>query len=396
VKHQAPFFLTCCSVVCAALGMAATARAQEPPAAPAMEPPPPLAAAPSALEPLPPPPAPAPPPAAKDDLGPIDIHAWGRVDVTLNNGKRLDDIGSTGTIEIHTSGKVHKYFTLTANVVAGYSSSDGIAGTARLLDGIVQFDPCDYFHLWAGRNLVPVDRSNFSGPWFMAPWNYPGFGFVDGQVGAPREGPSGRNDGVTAWGFAADGLIKYYVGAYDLYDKSQSPLISGRLNLSLINGEPGFYSNSTYYGKDLLAIGAGFQAKRHGSSAAADPADPNSPTLRSQYSELNADILFEKALADGVVNVEGAYYSFMGDHETTKASWFGLASYLFKEIGIQPLVRVQQAIPKSDASPTSTLVDAQIGYVLNGFATRLALGYQYGKAGDEKSNAIFLGAQLLK
>jgi hypothetical protein len=97
-----------------------------------------------------------------------------------------------------------------------------------------------------------------------------------------------------------------------------------------------------------------------------------------------------------VVNLEGAYYSFMGDHETTKASWFGLASYLFKAAGIQPLVRVQQAIPKADTSPTSTLVDAQIGYVLNSFATRLALGYQYGKAGAEKSNALFLGAQLLK
>jgi hypothetical protein len=35
-------------------------------------------------------------------------------------------------------------------------------------------------------------------------------------------------------------------------------LISGSVNLSLLNGEPGFYSNSTYYWKDLLAVGGGF------------------------------------------------------------------------------------------------------------------------------------------
>lgn len=403
MKHRPPFLLLSCSVSLALLNIAAPAAAQEPaPAAPAAEPAPEatpalaVAPVPAELTAAPPPDPPAPPPPAAEDLGKIDVHAWGRVDVVLSNGKKLDDIGSDGVLELHASGKVHKYFTLTGNLVGAYGGSDGISGTAHVLDAIAQFEPCDEFHLWVGRNLVPVDRSNFSGPWFMAPWNYPGFGFADGQVGAPREGPNGRNDGVTAWGFAAGGLIKYYVGAYDLYDRSQSPLYSGRINVSLINPEPGFYSNSTYYGKDLLALGGGFQAKKNGSTALVDATDPTGAVFASNYTEFNADVLFEKTLTGGVLDLEGAYYDFIGDHERTKSSWFGVASYLFTGVGIQPLVRVQQAIPKADGADTATLVDAQLGYILNSFATRFALGYQYGKSGDLKTQAIFLGAQLLE
>ncbi|MEO8177622.1 MAG: hypothetical protein ABI895_02210 [Deltaproteobacteria bacterium] len=382
-----------------AVGLAAfPSSAQEP--APAAEPP--LAVAPPPAElsatPVPVPPPPIDPP--KADLGPINIGVWGRVDVTLANGqnpKKLDDIGSTGLAEFHTSGKLHKYFAFTANLVASYGGGDGISGTAGLMDAIVQFEPDDLFHLWAGRNLVPVDRSNFSGPWFMGPWFYPLFGFVDGQIGptVPHEGPSGRNDGLTAWGFYAEDSfsIKYYIGAYDLHDRAQSPLISGRLNLSLLSPEPGFYSNSTYYGKDLLAIGAGFQYKKNGSSNAWDPAQ----TLdTNQYTEFNADILFEKKLGESVLDLEGAFYKFNGDYERTDAAWFAVASLLLPGGNVQPLVRVQQAIPAYDREDTSTLVDAQLGYVLNAFATRFAGGFRYGKAGDLSSKTVFLGAQFEK
>ena len=43
------------------------------------------------------------------------------------------------------------------------------------MDAIISFDLMDEFHVWAGHLLVPVDRANASGPFFMIPWNYPGF-----------------------------------------------------------------------------------------------------------------------------------------------------------------------------------------------------------------------------
>ena len=45
---------------------------------------------------------------------------------------------------------------------------------------------------------------------------------------------------------------------------------------------------------------------------------------------------------------------------------------------------------------TSTIIDGQIGYVLNGFSTRFAAGYRHATAGDLKDNTIFLGAQFMK
>src|SRR5690606_12362170 len=113
-----------------------------------------------------------------------------------------------------------------------------------------QLDLAEPFHLWVGQHLVPSDRSNFSGPFFMSPWTYPG-------LSGPRQGPSGRNVGATAWGEFGGGKLKYYAGAFDLEGgPAARPLYTGRLNLAIIGEEPGFYNSSTYYGaKDVLAIG---------------------------------------------------------------------------------------------------------------------------------------------
>jgi hypothetical protein len=363
--------------------------APEPAPAPAeMEPAPMLEPA-VPTEPMP---APEPEPAGPD-LGPISVGAWGRADILFNNGEDLDDVASSGLFELHTSGKVHEMFSITANLVATYNPD--IAGTAALLDGIAQFEPHEAFNIWLGRMLVPVDRSNFSGPWFMAPWLYPGFGFADGQVVVPREGPSGRNDGVTIWGSPAGGMFKYYAGVFDLYDVMQSPLYSARVSVSLLNPEPGFYNSSTYYGKDLLGIGVGIQAKEDGS------VDPTGTAAPDDFIGFNADVLFEKDLAgSGVLDLEGAVYVFNGDNEPTDAGWFGLVSYLLpNDVGIgklQPLVRVQQAFPAADGADTSTLFDFQLGYIINAYATRLALGYRLGTAGDVDTQTIFLGAQVQK
>jgi hypothetical protein len=360
---------------------------------PALAPPAPLAAA-------EPPPLEEKPAAAEEPPSPLNISFWSRVDLRASSatGRTLKDLSSTGDFELHASGKLVPYVSFTTNFDVGYGT-DTMAGSVAVLDGIIQLEPCDYFNVWLGRMLVPVDRSNFSGPYFMAPWYYPGFGFADGQVGAPLEGPNGRNDGVTVWGQFNGGMVKYYAGAFDLHDVDQKPLYSGRVSLSLLNPEPGYYGSSTYYGKDLLGIGIGVQSKGLG-SVQTDPVT-NAVTAADKYTELNADVLFEKNLEGaGVLDIEGAVYLFGGDYNRTDASWFGLASYLLpSDIGpgkLQPLVRVQQAIPSDDNADTSTLVDAQLGYIVKAYNTRFALGYQNGKAGDAKVQGLFFGAQILK
>jgi len=100
-----------------------------------------------------------------------------------------------------------------------------------------------------------------------------------------------------------------------------------------------------------------------------------------------------------VLDIEGAFYKYNGDFETYKDSWFALASYILPgDVGggkLQPLVRFQQAAPKAD-TPNANLIDAQVAYIVNSYATRFTLGYRYGKTGDDKVQGIFFGAQVQK
>ena len=281
-------------------------------------------------------------------------------------------------------------------------------GTVEIMDAIGRFDLVDPFHVWVGRMLVPSDRANFSGTWFASPWTYTGSfvqGFIPGPPVGPRQGAYGRNDGLTIWGQAADGLFKYYVSAFNLHDASSKPLWGGRLNLSLINPEPGYYHSSTYYGaKDILAIGVALQSQKDGSSFI-DVMDPDNNIL-DDYMGFNADVLFEKDLSgSGVLTIEGAFYKYNGDAEVYDNSWLALVSYLTPQpVGpgkIQPLVRVQGVKTTDNATApipdeSGLAVDVQLGYVIADYAARLALGYEYSKIGDAKANLIYLGAQILK
>ena len=363
-----------------------------PPSVPPAAPPPTADAA--------PPPAPPPPMPEEEKYKHINMGIWMRVEGVLQNQRhpeKMDRASTNGEVEFHFSNQMRKYFEWTANLVATYGagSVDG-SGSVGILDLIAQLEPDPAFNIWAGRMLVASDRSNFSGPYFMGPWNYPG------AYGAgPQEGPFGRNDGATIWGQAGGGVFKYYVGAYDLYGGGKDvvqPLISGRLNLALLSPEPGYYSSSTYFGKDIFSLGVGGQYQKVETKSGSG--------VYVNYSLFNADLLFEKDLmGSGVVDVEGAVYAYSGDSQDKKLSYFALASYLTPDTGIgklQPLVRIQQSTPKVSGAETGTSIDAQLGYVLDSYSTRFALGYEHNSAvdtiggGSPKSQSVFLGIQIQK
>jgi hypothetical protein len=411
-------------------------RAQEatPPTPPT---PPPAEAAPA---PAPPPPAPAPAPAAvpavptptqaataaPSEAGVVSAQAkeaanqhkkmdppaiWFRLDNSAhnhNNPKKVDAVSVGSEVDILFSGEVHEYVAWQADFVATFGNlneNNDIKGQAAILDLIGKFDIADPFHIWAGRMLVPSDRSNFSGPWFMSAWNYPG-GFGPYGLG-PRQGPNGRNDGATLWGQFFGGYAKYYIGAYDLENSNNKALVSGRLNFTLLNPEPGYYNSSTYYGgKDIVALGLGGQYKKKG-SVMADPMPNGMPTpmfvgMSDNYSEENADLLLEKKFGEsGVGTLEGAFYGYNGDFEPAKNSWFALASYLIPTtVGIgrfQPLVRYQSAAPKNTADNTWYTIDGAVSYVVDEYSMRIALNYQHAYlTGRQQANAIQIGIQIQK
>ncbi|MGK3995466.1 hypothetical protein [Sorangium sp. So ce1024] len=355
-------------------------------------------------------PAPQAPPAEGEPWkNPISVAAWARVGGRLQNPRareRMDRLLGDGELDLAFSGEINRFIGVQGAIVAQFGptpTGGNIAGSATLRDAIAKIRFHDLLNVWIGRMIVPSDRSAFSGPWSMGPWNYPGFFEPYAAPIGPRQGPLGRNDGVTAWGKVAGGLFKYYVGAFNLHDSSVRPLYTARLNLSLLDPEPAYYQRSTYLGeKEILALGVAAELQSEGSVESLPPpaagAPPGTPR-KDTYGEVNADLLFEKNLGGaGTITLEGAVYKYLGEFERFDYSWFALASYLTpSNVGVgklQPLVRLQQAKPKG-ADPY-VLIDAQVGYIIEGHAARVALGYQRSDLSGEKGNALFFGVQVQK
>jgi hypothetical protein len=418
-----------CVVAAAALLVSGAAWAQAPAAAPAAggtvaqaeapPPPPPPAPPPPAPTPAAPPVAAVPPPAETPtvtatpaapppDFKKINVGVAMRVGGVFQSATDSSKLSDTGLDEIYVeprfSGDIAPMFAWQANFQGGIPTGAGTAGSngsgtggfsASILDLIAKFEPAAAFHLWAGRMLVASDRSNFSGPWFMSAWKYPGlYPGVPYPVG-PKQGPQGRNNGATVWGEFLGAKLKYYAGVFDLNDSAVSPLLTGRVNICLLGSESGFYHSSTYYGsQDIVAIGLGGQYQKNGNYNATTMAGGDLKTFL-------ADLLAEKNLgAGGVVTFEGQYYHFdENDAFGRKHAYYVLGSWLTpNKLGVgklQPLVRWQQATAQASGAPSWKMVDAYLTYVIDDYFLRVAAGYSHGDVGTTPtSNAVYLGVQM--
>jgi len=388
-----------------------------PAAAPAPVPaaPPPVVAAPPAavaVAPKPPTDTEAMAATRPDVLPPIDVGAWTRVGGVFQSAydpKKMNDFHlDNAYIELHAGGKITKKVGVTLNLNANMlafgnpnapatdSATAQIGSTVAVMDAIISFDIQDEFHVWAGHLLVPVDRSNASGPFFMIPWNYPGF-FAP-QVGAPHEGPSGRNNGAVVWGDIQGGKLTYLAGVFDNGNVKSSPLYSGRLRLALLDAEGGFWGNGSYFGdKDLLTIGVGGQFQQHGSSST----DPVTMAVTDKaYSDINADVLFEKKIpGGGWYTAEGAYYHYGVADGGVSDSMYVLAAYATPTMGVgnvQPMVRYQWEKIKANTGTNPWNLDVGLSYLIKGPALRLMATYSHTKFNaDASANSIQVGAQAI-
>jgi hypothetical protein len=331
-----------------------------------------------------------------------------RFGAQFQNLRRPKRLGTFNVDEVYAeprfSGQVLGFVGWTANLaVVGTTPSSVLFGPptppegppvvfeARAMDLVAQLDFMDEFHLWGGRMLTPSDRSNFSGPWFMSPWDYPGVYNVPGQgftyVGPRGTEEIGREVGVVTWGDIGKGKFKYYGGVMDLDNApANTPLYTGRVQFAAIGDEPGFYGSSTYYGaKDVLAFGVAAQyQKRFNFGGAQD-----------DLFEINADILAEFTLGDvGTITAEGAYYH-VDSGKTAGVmpfddAFFAVLSFLTPAVGpgkIQPLLRYQRAmggvnIPAADGTltdegPDKWIGEAQVNYVMKDYFAKLHLGFQH-------------------
>jgi hypothetical protein len=278
---------------------------------------------------------------------------------------------------------------------------------------IAKFEPLREFNIYAGRHLVQADRFTPGGPWGIDEFFYPGFFPLVGAPALPKAGPVGRDVGVTIWGAPFEGHFKYYVGAFQLHDPVLNPLLSGRLQLSLLSPEPAFYQRTTYFGtRDLVSFGVGAQYQSSGSvqtvPAPAAGMPPIVP-LTDDYNSITGDVNVEKVLEEaGTVSAVAQVSSFGGEYQRWENFWLVSLGYMMpRPIGIGKLratVRYQSAIDPSDGAESSSLIDAQLSYNIAAWYARVALGFRHGStflpgappaAGTtQDSNMVYLGITL--
>lgn len=328
---------------------------------------------------------------------------------------KLDDIAQMLEGDLYMSGQIHRYFGWQFAVTFAYPGRPGSPNSVNItpLDVIAKFEPLREFNIYAGRHLVQADRFTPGGPWGIDEFFYPGFFPLVGAPALPKAGPVGRDVGVTIWGAPFEGHFKYYVGAFQLHDPVLNPLLSGRLQLSLLSPEPAFYQRTTYFGtKDLVSFGVGAQYQSSGSvqtvPAPAAGMPPIVP-LTDDYNSLTADVNVEKVLdGAGTVSAVGQVSSFGGEYQRWENFWLVSLGYMMpRPIGIGKLratVRYQSAIDPSEGAESSSLIDAQLSYNIAAWYARVALGFRHGSTflpgtppapgTTQDSNMVYLGITL--
>lgn len=325
---------------------------------------------------------------------------------TLNNARLL------------TSGQVTQYVGFELNSDIALSETQGPATLASptpysLLDAIVKIETGDAFNVWAGQFLPPSDRSNIDGPFFINGWDVP---FVSNY-------PSiidGRQIGAAYWGQYSGGQIKWSIGAFNGTGATlQSPYTNppdsppnptnniqfdARVTFNFLDAEPGYYHQSTYYGKkDILAIGFAVQTQRHALGTAANPAN---------FTGVSMDFLFETAFEnEGVLTLESTLYNYYDQDLVTSSqqgqSGFVFLGYMFPQnitVGpitgrLRPFTRYQQynrdyLVPS--AGLYSQGLDIGVEYVMNGPNARLtAVWSDRDVIAGSRLNIFTLGAQMV-
>ncbi len=265
----------------------------------------------------------------------------------------------------------------------------------RVLDAAAQFAISPELNIWAGRLLSPSDRANMAGPYYSLGGGY--WAGVASRYGYNGGIFRGRDDGVVAWGNAADNKLGYSFGAFEgrsfgIGELSQgaakaagiktddSLMYAGRVQYDFWEAEPGYYGTGNYLGsKDILAIGVAGRYQKNGVATLARHGD---------YASYNVDFLMEKKLADaGAIGVEAAYYDYDTDgvilSEQGTAYSAGLSFVAGQAMGwgkLQPFVRYQKFSPDTNIDTKQT--DVGVNYIIDGYNAQLSAVYSNTKVGS--------------
>jgi hypothetical protein len=313
-----------------------------------------------------------------------------------NSKDRSSDF-NVDSARLYVNASLSKMVKLTFNTEK--SSDDSV----KVLDafGSLQFMP--EFNLDMGRTIIPSDRANLSGGYYLPAYTFAGVGSQAYSKFASRD------DGAVVWGKLMGGKLVYSAGVFNGRNKdnvaksndTSSPLYAGRLAFNFWSPEPApsYLTGSTYYGSaDILTLGVWGHSQKNGVGSAA---------VKDDYSAWGSDILLEKKLGVGVITLEGGYSKY--DWTTTAATADGVinqpgksmiagAAFLIpKQVGwgkFQPFYRYQKFDPDGSSS-NRKVNDYGVNYLIDGSNARLTAQYRTDKTDNgADTDSIILGMQL--
>lgn len=353
--------------------------------------------------------------------------AYSSVEDGAADGKSRSNDFDVYSARVYTSAQLNKYIKGTLNFegVHGAESTTNGAESFEIYEAIAQFELMPEFNIWAGRMLTPSDRSNLDGPYFLSSWLYPGL------VAQYPSQLAGRDTGVTAWGKLDDNHLIYAFGAFEghnNYSQASSQddnlLYAGRIQYDFWGQgmTPAYYTASTFYGKEYLSIGFASQYQKNG---------VGSMNAKGDYLGYSADILFEKDVGIGYLDVEAGLYKFDTDDKSDvsktllsttpsltanvggikqgKAYLLSSALLFPQQVGwgkLQPYFRYQKFDADSTSgdggllsadvlSSVSKQYDYGVHYVIDGHNARLSATYTKNEFSNLPDQDKFtLGAQL--
>lgn len=318
-----------------------------------------------------------------------------------NNNDRSSDF-NLDSARLYVSASLSKNLKMTFNTEK--DANDNV----KVLDafGSVQFMPS--FNIDMGRTIIPSDRANLSGGYYLPAWDFAGTGSQAYSKFASRD------DGIVAWGKLLNSKVVYSAGIFQGRNKdnvaksntTDSSLFAGRVAVNFWDAEPApsYLTGSTYYGAaDIFTVGVWGHSQKNG---------VGSSTVRDDYSAWGSDVLVEKKTSVGVFTVEGGYskYDWTQTSATADAtvnttgainapgkSMIGGLAYMYpKQVGwgkFQPFYRYQKF--DKNVGNDVTVNDYGLNYLLDGANAKINATYRTTKTANVSDTDTFIvGLQL--
>ncbi len=299
--------------------------------------------------------------------------------------------------QIYFAGQVNKfvYFGTTFETVVNPATNAASAESIRPFDAFMGirlgdiFGAKDTLNLQAGLQRIPVARAYLTSSYaYIVPTGYTygldahGTPLILRPLQQALDVGYGdfRHGGVTLWGNLADGMIKYYLGWFDVIDEQNAPSEKSMYTVRLqftptmlgFKPEKDYGLADSYLGKqEVLTIGLGYGSQKYTGAG------------NKTASEFAIDLLYEQKFGDIVPNFQAAYKTienYQGVGTQDGKAYYVQGQLLYDQvIGIgKPALAIRYA--KNDPKNTwsnqeSSVIGAYVNYYINDGAASIALGF---------------------